>query len=268
MATRRFWTIQNGKIATGYIDFKWESGCSIVQKRRSCENLHVELNYHLGFKPLDISSASTTELGKSLSAFNLKWKEVPLECWYQGSRVYKNAGVQHQLYNVDSMTAKKTAQKLNAQDEFIGFNLLGIDFPVKPKTLFYDWIYINALIASKGRELDLEQYDCFTDVQAVMNIDACQARSVCMYKLIQQTDNWGVLESLELFREWHQLVVEEDINVVKKSSVVEQDGCIIRVCLSKEKALPVFQKRGYAVEHLGYSEYRLLGHVTNSMNSF
>ena len=202
MAQRNFWKIENGLVVKGIEDFKWEPGMSTAQRRRSCINLHNVLKGK-GFSPLDISSASTEELGVNLSAFNLKWNGRTVECWYQGSKVYKNAGVQHRLYNVSSLEAKKSMKAL-AGDQLIGFNLDGIDFPMSPKTVFYDWIYLNGLIQSYGKELDLSEYDCFTDIQAVINIDACQAKTVCMYTLLQRQDNFDtVMKDFNSFLRWH-----------------------------------------------------------------
>ena len=67
MASRNFWTIQNGKIAKGVMEFKWEPGMSTAQKTRSCKNLHNALLNAYRLTAMDISSASPTKLGKALS---------------------------------------------------------------------------------------------------------------------------------------------------------------------------------------------------------
>lgn len=207
MAQRNFWKIQNGVIVKNVEDFKWEPGISIAQRRRSCINLHNVLKSK-GYTPLDISSASPDEFGVKLSAFNLMWNGKTVECWYQGSKVYKNAGVQHHLYNVSSREAKKSMKAL-AGDQLIGFNLNGIVFPMSPKTVFYDWIYLNGLVQSYGKELDFSAYDCFTDIQAVINIDACQAKTVCIYTLIQQQNRFDeVMKDFDAFLKWHTTFVK------------------------------------------------------------
>lgn len=207
MAKRNFWVIKDGKVAKGEIEFKWEPGMSVAQKRRSCANLHSALSSKLGLKnPLDISSASTTPLGVKLSAFNLMWNGKSVECWYQGSKVYSVAGHMKKLYDVDSMTAKKSMKNANL-GSLIGFRLIDTDYPMNPRTVFYDYLYLQGLLQSEYKDNVLE-YDVFTDIQAVTDIDACQARTVCIYKLLIEQNNLSVLGSFDTFKEWHEKHVE------------------------------------------------------------
>lgn len=209
MAQRNFWTIKDGKVAKGLVDFKWESGMSITQKRKSCVNLHNTLaeKFKIGVdKILDISSASTTALGVSLSAFNLILDGKSVECWYQGSKVYEKAGHMKHLYDVDSMTAKKSMKNTNL-GKLIGFRLVDTDYPMEPRTVFYDYIYLKGLIQFDNRDAILD-YEAFTDIQAVTDIDACQARTVCIYKLLHQQNKLSLVENFDAFKEWHKEHVE------------------------------------------------------------
>lgn len=208
MAVRNFWTIKDNKVAIGSIEFKWEPGISIAQKRRSCAHLHSALNYVYDLYPaLDISSASLDPLGVALSAFNLKWRGVSVECWYQGSKVYSIAGTQHHLYKVDSLTAKKSMKKDN-NGLLIGFNLEGVEYPMSPRTVFYDYIYLQGLMEFENRDAILD-YEVFTDVQATVDIDACQARTVCIYKLLHMQGKLDIIKDFDKFLEWHKEFVED-----------------------------------------------------------
>lgn len=208
MAFRNFWTIKDGKIAKGTISFKWEPGISVAQKRRSCVHLHSALNVYLDLYPaLDISSASTENLGVQLSAFNLMWNGKSIECWYQGSKVYSNAGHMKHLYDTDSLTAKMSMKQEN-NGSLIGFKLVDTDYPMNPKTVFYDYLYLQGLMQYEDKDKILD-YNVFTDVQAVLDIDACQARSVCIYKLLYMQGNLDIINDFSKFKEWHERHVEE-----------------------------------------------------------
>lgn len=206
MAKRNYWFIENEKIVKGLQEFKWEPGMSISQRRKSCVNLHKELEDKFNSVPLDISSASTMSLGVSLSAFNLAWKGKTVECWYQGSKVYEGVGPMHHLYNATSLEAKKSMKTMQGK-KLIGFNLDGVEYPMDPQTVFYDWLYLQGMVATFGTELDLSKYEYFTDIQAVIDIDACQARSVCEYKLLQKQGLIDKISDFAGFKVWHKIHV-------------------------------------------------------------
>lgn len=209
MAQRYFWFIEDVIVKKGIVDFKWEPGLSTAQKRRSCANMIKVINEAASYgEALDISSASTEDLGVKLSAFNLKWKGRTIECWYQGSKVYKNAGVVHHLYDADPVTAKQYRRKL-AGDIIVGFNLAGQEFPTEPRTFFYDYIYLNGLYEQFGTGLDISKYNAFTDIQSNLEIEACQARSVCEYKLLQQNGQLEFIKDPTMLQMWHEIFVKE-----------------------------------------------------------
>ena len=57
-----------------------------------------------------------------------------------------------------------------------------IEFELEPKTFFYDWLYINALLQNKNLIEEVLSYDSFTDIefnpQKSIN---CQAKSVALF---------------------------------------------------------------------------------------
>lgn len=168
------------------IEFKWYSGFSISQAKRSVRSLHAEAAKK-GISPvLEISSKSSQPFGVELSAFNLMLdvKGHPImsvECAFQGSKVFECGGPFTDLYTVTSREAKKD-ERLNNSGDIIHFNFLGERFLTQPLTAFYDWLYLKALINKEKLTNELLEYMGFTDIafnpQKSFN---CQARSAALF---------------------------------------------------------------------------------------
>ena len=100
------------------VDFQWYPGFAKSQLQKSIESLH-EAAEKLGIAPiLEISGKSSSRLGVSLSAFNLKLitpngSSISVECAYQGSKVFQNGGPFQDLYFVGSSRAAKTDMRLS-----------------------------------------------------------------------------------------------------------------------------------------------------------
>jgi len=102
---------------------------------------------------------------------------MPVECAFQGSKVFANGGPFVDLYQTDPGRAKRDPRLVNS-GALTKFNFQGTDFPVEPKTVFYDWLYISCIQATPR----LIAYDGFTDIEfnPVKSIN-CQARSLALY---------------------------------------------------------------------------------------
>ena len=135
---------------------------------------------------LEISTKSDDELGRQLSAFNLKvqiqqFGEMPLECAFQGSKVFQHGGPYMDLYRADPRDAKRDP-RLQESGRLIGFNFGGKQFPLEPKTAFYDWLYIGALLRQREVRIPLCQYAGFTDIEFSPDRSLnCQARSCALF---------------------------------------------------------------------------------------
>ncbi|OOB77149.1 MAG: hypothetical protein BEN18_11160 [Epulopiscium sp. Nuni2H_MBin001] len=85
-----------------------------------------------------------------------------------------------------SKTSKeaKTYEKLKTSGELAKFQYNKVDWELEPKTLFYDWLYINALSLDINKHLanKLLEYDAFTDIEfnPEKSIN-CQAYSAALY---------------------------------------------------------------------------------------
>lgn len=174
-------------VETVDIEFKWYPGFAKSQMQKTIMSLHEAAGKH-GITPiLEISRKSSSQLGVSLSAFNLpletpNGKKMSVECAYQGSKVFEDGGPYHDLYAVSSRMAK-TDERLQNSGELIGFNFCGEDFPTEPKTAFYDWLYITALYHKKKDLMQqLESFQGFSDI--VFNPSKslnCQARAAALF---------------------------------------------------------------------------------------
>ncbi len=185
------------------VDFQWHPGFAKSQLQRSIESLH-EAAEKLGIAPiLEISRKSSSRLGASLSAFNLKLKTpngstISVECAYQGSKVFQNGGPFRDLYFVESSRAAKTDLRLSTSGALIKFDYFGEVFPTEPKTAFYDWLYINALWQQDpSLARGLARFEGFSDI--VFNPKRsfnCQARAAALFVSLSQNQllNQEILE--------------------------------------------------------------------------
>ena len=170
------------------IEFKWHPGFAKSQLQKSIASLHEAAEKLNKISPiLEISGKSTSDLGISLSAFNLPLKTsdgrtMSVECAYQGSKVFENGGPYHQLYSVSSREAK-TDERLRDSGALIAFNFCGKDFPIEPKTAFYDWLYITALFQQKTDiAQELKAFQGFSDIVFNPNRSLnCQARAAALF---------------------------------------------------------------------------------------
>ena len=170
------------------IEFKWHPGFAKSQLQKSIASLHKASERLKNVSPiLEISGKSASDLGASLSAFNLSLKtlkeqQMSVECAYQGSKVFENGGPYHELYSGSSLEAK-TDKRLHNSGRLIAFNFCGEDFPTEPKTAFYDWLYITALRQKKTDFLkELEVFQGFSDIVFNPNRSInCQARAAALF---------------------------------------------------------------------------------------
>ncbi|ENF8750711.1 TPA: hypothetical protein NKQ61_001733 [Vibrio parahaemolyticus] len=191
------------------VDFKWHPGMATVQKQKSVRELHAAA-HALGFKMLlEISSKSELELGVQLSAFNLtfttqKLHRITVESAFQASKVFKRGGPFTDLMLADSRTAKKDI-RLKESGTLDGFQFFGNSFPIKPRTIFYDWIYINALAKNPDLAEQVKNYDGFTDIEFNPRKSInCQAHSAALYVSLFQ--NGKLNEALDSFSNFSKVL--------------------------------------------------------------
>ena len=139
---------------------------------------------------LELSTKSSSEIGRRLSAFNLKLKlekgTFPVECVYQSAKVFGgNYNFRDWIYKTPAQ-AKALAKN---RGDITGFRLEYVNYPADPPTAFYDWIYIRAL---KDHVDWIEKFipqtrfsDRFFNPQKGVN---CQAHSFALYMSLIMRD--------------------------------------------------------------------------------
>ncbi len=213
MAKRMYFKVSQAEdvvFEEGTCDFEYNKGFSITQKQKNITALH---NAILIKEPnssiLEISTKSNVDLGVNLSAFNLRLyneylkRTVSLENIFQSSKVFEGGGPYTDLLVVSPREAKQD-MRLKNSGKLIGFYYSNTLWDTTPKTLFYDWLYINALHQNKELSQEVMSYNIFTDIEFNHNKSInCQARSAAIYVslrkkgIIQQVlDNYKLLSTV------------------------------------------------------------------------
>lgn len=179
------------------MDFKWYPGMATSQKQKSIKELHMVAHNNGIGAILEVSSKSYDELGVSLSAFNLcittklKKQSFTVETAFQGSKVFERGGPYLDLIGMDSLAAKKDL-RLKESGNLTHFEFFGRKFPNTPRTFFYDWLYINALVQNKELAVQVEKYDAFSDIEfnPKKSIN-CQAYAIALYVSLSKSGLLG-----------------------------------------------------------------------------
>lgn len=189
-----------------YVDFQWHAGFAKSQKQKSIRELHEMALREYGVeRPLEISSKSEDELGVRLSSFNLKFstnrgRVLTVEAAFQGSKVFELGGPFTDIFEKSPIDAKRD-ERLRSSGALTKFSFFGVDWELEPKTAFYDWLYIKALLKNPDLVDQVTDHDGFTDIEfnPERSIN-CQARSVALFCALFHSDRLErALESQESF---------------------------------------------------------------------
>lgn len=153
------------------IEFKWNGGFAVSQKQKNIQALHDGFRMiYSGANPLEISTKSLSETGRQLSAFSLlKYvpelnKSIPVENVYQAGKVFANGSQYTDLMLVSPRDAKRD-ERLKNSGQLISFRFSGQDFPLVPQSVFYNYIYLNALLENEELARELTSFNGFTDIE-------------------------------------------------------------------------------------------------------
>lgn len=167
-------------------EFQWHPGFSLAQKQRNINALHDAAAAAGYGRVLEISTKSPDEIGRRLSAFNLAvtledGTTIPLECAFQGSKVFEHGGPFIDLYNAVPRVAKRDP-RLHESGTLVEFLLGSQRMPRTPPTAFYDWLYINVVLRSHIDLSTIRSYDGFTDIEFNSRKSLnCQARACAQF---------------------------------------------------------------------------------------
>lgn len=188
------------------VEFVWNKGLAPSQKQKNIVAIHEGFKRRFPErKVLEISSKSLNPLGVKLSAFNLKkyvssiGKYVPVECIYQGSKVFAAGGPFTDLYLGTSRAAKGDS-RLKSSGALYGFGFEGRNYPLYPITAFYDWLYITALMENDELASETLEYDSFTDIEfSPEKSKNCQARAAALFVALHRKGSLECVKDFEQF---------------------------------------------------------------------
>jgi len=164
------------------ISFTYVQGLAFSQKQKCADSLHHSiLQLHPGSHILEVSTKSREKIGVAASAFNLRVGGNLLESVFQSSKVFAGVGAFKEAANMGAKEARDYVKEKSAGHALVGFSYAGNDFPLEPKSFFYDWLYVNALVQSELNLEDYLAYDTFTDIEFNEKKQInCQARSMAI----------------------------------------------------------------------------------------
>lgn len=188
MAIRPYFVCDNKKIfVEKQCEFKFYPGFAVSQKIKSIESFHNEIKQILpNANILEVSTKSPNPIGYRLSAFNLKYtfnngNSYCLENVFQSSKVFENNKKFNDLLFCTAKEAK-TDVRIKNSGKLTCFMLNGIKWELEPKTAFYDYTYITALMNDAKLCDELLNYNVFTDIEFNPKRSFnCQARSVAIF---------------------------------------------------------------------------------------
>ena len=191
---------------TVYVEFSFNPGFSRVQKQKNIMALHASYRRAYGGDPLEISTKSLQPEGAALSAFSLTkrvkslGRSIPVECVYQGAKVFEHGGPYKDLYLKTGRDAKRDS-RLISSGKVISFDFEGNRFETVPNFCFYDWIYIRALVENPQLSDKILSCSAFTDIEFNPNKSKnCQARAVAVFVSLHRRNMLAQTESYDDFR--------------------------------------------------------------------
>lgn len=204
MATKMCFTV-SGKFVFEEVTVEYEyvAGLAFSQKQKNVLSFHRSIQKRFpDRKILEISTKSDQPLGVSLSAFNLTLDGYPVECVYQSSKVFAG-NVQFENLLTETPKAAKKYISENVSLPLVAFRYKGKEFDTSPRSLFYDYIYISALLESNVDTSVLADYDIFTDIEFnEKKGHNCQARACAIYSYMLRSGKVDYyMSSKERFKE-------------------------------------------------------------------
>ena len=161
---------------------------------------------------LEVSTKAEEALGRQLSAFELQKKlpdddyRVCLEAAFQSSKVFLDGDQRTQLSELYRNRDGRDVKRIMRPWQSIPlshFKFGDEEWPLEPKSAFYDWLYIRALCEhelSDQIQQNIVQYDGFTDIEFnPRNSFNCQARSCALFVAISRRSALHKTETRDAF---------------------------------------------------------------------
>ncbi|WP_435980387.1 DarT1-associated NADAR antitoxin family protein [Psychrobacter sp. DM4] len=158
-------------VKTDMVRFERHVGFASRQKKKSINDLHQVIRKKYGFSNvLEMSSKSGNKLSFLLSPLSLQLTDedsdghYSVENIFQASKVFERGGPYTDLLTAAPRQAKKD-ERLHNSGQLVGYNDFGMEWGIEPLTVFYDWLYINALKQNTQLHEQVMQYQAFTDIE-------------------------------------------------------------------------------------------------------
>ena len=183
------------------VEFEYYNGFAVSQKQKSIRSMHDRIkSNHPDFSILEISTKSTDPTGYALSAFNLRYRDgegnaYPLENIFQSSKVFANGGPYRDLLSMHPKDAKRD-ERLQKSGRLECFEYASRIWPLEPKSIFYDWIYISALLQNPELSQKILKYHAFTDIEFNHKKSInCQARAAAIFVALCLRNELGIVDT-------------------------------------------------------------------------
>ncbi len=208
MATKMCFKVnENSVFDEEIVTYTYVAGMAFSQKCKNVLSFHKSIHEQFpNAKLLEVSTKSYNPLGVALSAFNLTLDGRPIESLYHAAKVYEDGTCFDFLKDLSPRDVKRYVRE-NGTGNLQCYRFNGVDVPLEPKTFFYDYIYIQALVQHPDLASQLGEYDLFTDIEFNEKKGLnCQARSCAIYSYMLRTNSVDqYMGSMEAFRKVYQL---------------------------------------------------------------
>ena len=196
------------------VNLDWFGGYALSQRRKNELGLHLNFNYaYPDLRFLEVSSASLCQIGQSLSAMNLSKRTSQgctcVESAFQSSRIYYDGGVQigpfPEYLFLPGRRSKKLVKIASEGHHSFEYSFEGKHFftPNFHPSLFYDFIYISALLEDENKQVTSqllsEEYSAFSDL-ATKSLNT-QARSCAIFVGLHKAGKLEMARSVQSFLE-------------------------------------------------------------------
>ena len=210
MATKMCFKVNKQRVFDEEIvTFTYVNGMAFSQKCKNVLSFHSAIKEQFpALRILEVSTKSYNPLGVALSAFNLMLDNRPVECLFHSSKVFEDGSCFEFLKDYTPRAAKRFMRE-NVSSPLKGYRFEGVEIPLETKTLFYDYIYIKALMQHPEFSFAIQDYDLFTDIEFNEKKGLnCQARSCAIYSYMLRTGTVDqYMSSMETFKKIYDLRV-------------------------------------------------------------
>ena len=158
-------------VKTDMVRIERHVGFASRQKKKTINDMHQVIRKKYGFSNvLELSSKSGNKLSFLLSPLSLQLTDESsgqhhsVENIFQASKVFERGGPFTDLLEAPPRQAKKD-ERLITSGALVGYNDFGMEWNLEPLTMFYDWLYVNALKQHPQLHEEVMQYQAFTDIE-------------------------------------------------------------------------------------------------------